>query len=119
MEVSLDFEVDRFQKYTAELVRDMDEDFAARVIRTVGLEFIRRVILKTPVDTGRARAGWTSYLVHLGLPAEVAGSDPLAKAEGLEASLFRESFHVLSEIGGRSRRFGLLSRYVLLGLLVA
>lgn len=56
----------------------------SKAIAKVGLEFARRVILKTPVDTGRARANWQATI---GAPAggpltavDPSGRTAIAKA---------------------------------------
>lgn len=41
---------------------------AEQAIRASALEFLTGVIQRTPVDTGRARAGWTAYLDAEGVP---------------------------------------------------
>jgi hypothetical protein len=38
------------------------------VVRGIGFTLMRRVVLRTPVDTGRARAGWSAAGSALGVP---------------------------------------------------
>ncbi len=48
----------------AEFAAQIDIEFEGnldelrKIIRTIALEALRRVVLKTPVDTGRARGNW-------------------------------------------------------------
>ena len=58
----------------------------------MAFEFIKRVIQKTPVDTGRARGGWMSYLLANGQPSNGGGSNPIAIAQGISAGSFEEKF---------------------------
>ncbi len=78
----------------------------SRIVRTVGLEILRRVMEGTPVDTGRARANWQ---VSFGAPApgEVSvpagsvpymGSAPPLSVSGGEA--FNKGVAALGGIGG-------------------
>lgn len=90
--LSIEWETDVFERYTAALIRGLDEESSARVLRAVALEFLGRVIRKTPVDKGRARAGWTSFLLASGLPADVGGSDATAIAQGQRESFFESNF---------------------------
>lgn len=45
--------------------KDEVEDRIVLITRMIGLEVLKRVILKTPVDTGRARGNW---FVAIGAP---------------------------------------------------
>lgn len=53
-----------------------------RILRTVALEIDKEVVMKTPVDTGRARANWVIELnsVPSGFTPRAASADPLAEA---------------------------------------
>lgn len=89
--VNFEMETEAFRRWTATLIRGMEKNAARKMLRAVAFQFLRRVIQKTPVDKGRARAGWTSYLLANSLPVP-GGKDPQAVAEGMAASSFEEGF---------------------------
>lgn len=89
---TLDFETRRFQQFTAGLIRGLEKDRSRLILRKIAFDFLRAVILKTPVDTGRARAGWTAFLDAQGTPMNVGGNDPQAIQEGKAAGFFEEHF---------------------------
>lgn len=41
--------------------------------RDIAVEYLRRVIPRTPFRTGRARGGWHAYLLNQGLPVPIDG----------------------------------------------
>ena len=91
-ELTLEFEVEGFRQWTETLIRGMEKRGAERALKAVAFEFLKRVIAKTPVDEGRARGGWMSYLLANGQPVNGGGSSPAAIAEGINASSFTERF---------------------------
>lgn len=74
---TMDSELDRLAAWTRELTRGLDKDATRKTLTAVALEFTRRVIQRTPVDTGRARAGWSAILDAHGLP--IPGGEGAAK----------------------------------------
>lgn len=66
MNVTLDMETKAFNSWTVAMVSDMEGRAARQVLRALAFEFLDRVIAKTPVDLGRARGGWASYLIAKG-----------------------------------------------------
>ncbi len=68
----LDLDIEGFRAWTEAAIRDMEEEAAGKLLRALALEFIRRVIEKTPVQFGRARAGWTSFAISLGRSPRVS-----------------------------------------------
>lgn len=91
-ELTLEFETEGFRRWTEDLIRGMERNAARRTLKAVAFEFLKRVIEKTPVDEGRARGGWMSYLLASGRPAIGGGSSLAAIAEGIAASSFEERF---------------------------
>ncbi len=91
--LTLEFETENFRRWTDDLLRGMEKRAAGQALRTIAFEFINRVIKKTPVDEGRARGGWMSYLLAHGLPGSTGGSNPKAIAEGIAASSFRQNLN--------------------------
>lgn len=103
---SLDFDIEGFRQWTEAAIAEVEKDAARKALRAIALEFIKRVIEKTPVDFGRARAGWASFAVHLGRSPRLgvkgskgvggrAGIGTVAteeQAKGLAEGSFRESF---------------------------
>ena len=92
MKLTLDMETEAFRGWTEALIDGMERKEASKALRALAFEFLSRVILKTPVLTGRARGGWASYLMANGQPFSSGGSDPAAEAEGIEAGSFEEDF---------------------------
>lgn len=67
-----------FDEFQRELHREQEAQFAGsihRATRKLALEALRRVVLKTPVDTGRARGNWQTTI---GRPAtgQTEATDP-------------------------------------------
>lgn len=60
--------------------KDECEDRIRLAVQKIGIDILRRVILKTPVDTGRLRGNW---LVAIGSPA--TGTVSRSDKEGDEA----------------------------------
>lgn len=93
-ELTLDFETEVFRVFTNELIRDMDDRGKKLALQKTAFEFLARVIKRTPVDKGRARAGWTSFLLAKGRPVDVGGTDtdPEAIRQGELLSFFEEDY---------------------------
>ena len=84
----------RFQHWVGEMVRGVEQDMVPTLLRKVTFDFLRKVIKRTPVDTGRARAGWTVWLDKQGKPVNITADAPNADnrsiSEGRAASDFKE-----------------------------
>jgi len=57
--------VDRQKKFTDQFIKSinlhvnqMPKELVSKTIRAITLEALRRIVLRTPVDTGRARGNW-------------------------------------------------------------
>lgn len=89
---SIDFETEGFRQWTEAVIHELQREDAKLFLRKTALEFCKRVIEKTPVDTGRARAGWHALLVDEGLPPQIHGTNVRqeAVAEGLAEGTWRE-----------------------------
>jgi len=48
-----------WEAFTEEATREMDDKQQSKFVRAMALKFIGEVVPRTPVDTGRARSGWT------------------------------------------------------------
>lgn len=59
MQVLSDVDTRMWDEFTEQATRELDTEQQKKWIRAMALEFIKEVIPRTPVDTGRARAGWT------------------------------------------------------------
>ena len=76
----------------------MEREAAENALNKIAFDFLARVIKNTPVDTGRARGGWTSFLVAAGVGTgsvrQGAGSKFSQEevAKGLSESSFQKSF---------------------------
>jgi len=62
----LDDELKRFNAQVGDFTSKLVPEEVIRFQRRIVLELLRRVVLKTPVDTGRARGGWQT---SIGKPA--------------------------------------------------
>lgn len=94
---TLDFDIEGFRQWTELAIKEVERDAARKVLRALALDFIRRVIEKTPVDFGRARAGWASFAVKMGRSPRIgkgrAGKETTEEqAKGLAEGSFKESF---------------------------
>lgn len=49
--------LDGFEDFIEDAVGQIEED-ATQIVLKIGIDLWRSIILKTPVDTGRARASW-------------------------------------------------------------
>lgn len=73
-------QADRFSAFTRRLVSGLDADHQEKMLRALGLKFLSEVVggeFETPLDTGRARAGWAALAdaegVRLPLKADAEG----------------------------------------------
>ena len=104
---NLDFDIEGFREWTELAIKEVERDAAEKVLRALALDFVRRVIEKTPVDFGRARAGWASFAVKMGRSPRIGrgasggikqsgkgvGKETTAEqAKGLAEGSFKESF---------------------------
>lgn len=88
---SLEFETRKFQRWTQELIDGVEDDVAEDALRKIAFDFTRKVIMRTPVDTGRARAGWTAWIdKQPEFQVRIGGTDPAAVREGKARSDYEE-----------------------------
>lgn len=89
---SIDLEVDAFQAWTQAAVKELKANDARLFLRKTAVDFVKRVIEKTPVDKGRARAAWQSLLLDEGVNIPISGPsvDQSEVAKGLTEGSFRE-----------------------------
>jgi hypothetical protein len=82
MEFDFDVESKRFERWIDTFISQVPEA-QETALRKLALTFLREVILRTPVDTGRARGGWESFLLEGGKRATASkASRELHKARG-------------------------------------
>lgn len=89
--MGIEIESAMFRKWLRRFQRDARKNVPRNTLRAVGLEAARRFILRTPVDTGRARGGWTAIFDLMGTPMVVGGTSTAA-AEGRSQSDVKESY---------------------------
>ena len=82
----LELDIEGFRQWTEAAIKDAEKEVGTKVLRALALDFIRRVIEKTPVDFGRARAGWTSFAVSLGRSPRIAAGSGKGRAPGVTTS---------------------------------
>lgn len=88
---SIEFETRRFEAFSRELTRGLERKHVRRGLLKLAFDLLSLIIRKMPVDTGRARAGWTPFLIRHGQPVP-AGPDAQAVQEGREKGFFEERF---------------------------
>lgn len=91
-EFTLELETRRFKRFTRALIRGMEQEGQKLALRKIAFDFLGRVIPRTPVDLGRARGGWTTYLLAQGQPAEVGGRSEAAVTQGRSEGDYKEKF---------------------------
>lgn len=77
-------EAGKFNSFCDELMRGLDPKQQEKLLRALGLKFVAEVIggePRTPVDTGRARAGWAAFADSEGFPLRIGGN-PEGVAKG-------------------------------------
>lgn len=88
VQAAINAEAKRFSKFVDNFIRESGEG-ANRAVRRVGLQVFRDIALLTPVDTGRARAGWFPAIEGLGGKTP-GGGESSAVAEGRSAGSLEE-----------------------------
>lgn len=83
---ALESELGRFDDWMGELLEGVEKETQPQVILGYGLEFTGQVMGETPVDKGRARAGWSVLYEEEGISWEKKGSDSDAIEQGVEES---------------------------------
>jgi hypothetical protein len=83
MDVTIDSELDEMSVWLKDMTRRMDRDMAKKATRAYALEFLKRAIKRTPVDTGRARGGWTALMKmeRVPIPPNTSGSKNYSEEE--------------------------------------
>lgn len=61
-EMTINWETRKFRAFTHEMVKEMEDEQAEKALKKTAIDLLKRVIRKTPVDTGRARGGWLAFL---------------------------------------------------------
>ena len=91
MELTLEYETEAFRAWTETFLDKLSKEGGRTFLRNMAFRFLEGVIPKTPVDSGRARGGWASYLIANGQPI-TGGPDMAAFAEGVSQGRFLEDF---------------------------
>lgn len=60
--LTLEFETAKFERWTTTFLQGVEPEVATKGLKKLAFDFLAKVIKRTPVDTGRARAGWTAFL---------------------------------------------------------
>jgi len=91
--LTFDLITDGWEAFVKDLLRCVERD-EGKLVRKIAIDFVKAVIPKTPVDQGRARAGWQSYLLDQGMPIRISGRNVTEQAvvEGTAEGTFREEF---------------------------
>ena len=111
---TLDFDIEGFRQWTELAVKEVEKDAARKVLRALALDFIRRVIEKTPVDTGRARGGWASFAIAQGRSPRLGGTKRggISKAVGAGLEATEAQALGISEGEFREGGFGAADQFI-------
>ena len=90
-------ELDKLTTWTRTMSRGLDREGKRDWLTGVALQFLRDVLVATPVDKGRARAGWTAFLDANGIPHHIGGSSPAAISKGRRESSFSSDFRGVTQ----------------------
>lgn len=71
--VTIKWDTAKWDRFTVRFPFELTREEAPLALKRVVFEFLRRAIQRTPVDTGRAQAGWLPYAEANGLPIGVTG----------------------------------------------
>ena len=71
---------EKFRRFSREMVRGMDAKTAELVTRLLAVDATNRVIKRTPVDQGRARASWSPIMTANHVPVKIDGPEVNASA---------------------------------------
>jgi len=83
----------RFDKFIRTYTKNMSDKTQDAMIRKIAFDLLEIIIAETPVDTGRARAGWTAYADTVGVGYDISGPNVTTAAisEGKKESSFSVS----------------------------
>lgn len=110
MELTIAAETKQFHKWIDEYTEELPRRVLPMALRAMALEFVSRAVKLTPVDTGRARGGWISFIeAETPLPAEtlvrdtsrVAGSSE--KVTGAQISKGRSESDHTTDLNGKDQ----------------
>ena len=62
MDLSLDVQTREFEAYIDRITRGMEPEVLRKTLVRTAFDFIGSAVKLTPVDTGRARSGWTPWV---------------------------------------------------------
>jgi len=96
MDLTITAETKQFHKWIDEYTKALPRDVLPTTLRALALDFVGKVIKRTPVDLGRARSGWLAYAEHTNKQFEVGGADTpeaeAARTRGESEGSFGEDF---------------------------
>jgi hypothetical protein len=103
-----ELDVEGFRAWTEAAIKEVEKETGWQVLRAIALKFIAMVVEKTPVDFGRARAGWTSFAIAMGRSPRlgVTGSKGVGGRAGVGTSATEEQAKGLEEGSFRMKRRG-------------
>lgn len=86
---SMKFETRRFNKWVNETTKGLEKGKTDFIVK-IGANLISEIIDNTPVDTGRARAGWAAFADTHHVPYSISGPNVSSEAisEGKALSSF-------------------------------
>lgn len=90
---TIEFETAAFNRNLNQFLRNVTVDKVPLAIKKFAAELLRRIIMKMPVDTGRARAAWYMSTTGLGVRFNFGTKGPLVASkkirstEGIESGM--------------------------------
>jgi len=82
MAFTVEFETRKFNQFITNFTRNVSRDKVPLAIKKFAVELLRRILLKMPVDTGRARAAWYASMEGLGVSFNLQRKGPLKAQRG-------------------------------------
>lgn len=81
-EFSFKFESQKLDKFINTLTKGFQQEAKGKIVRLTVFKLLEFITKNTPVDLGRARAGWLAGTESLGVPNEISGANVSLEAVG-------------------------------------
>ena len=89
---TLKFKTDRWERFLVKMPFELTREETPLALKRLVFDALNRIISRTPVDTGRAQAGWIPYMEANGSPVTIKGNQSDI-SQGRSEGSYNESFH--------------------------
>jgi len=98
--VTMKFEHAEFDKFINRFIADLSAEKKIKALLKIGLDVTKLLIKKTPVDTGRARAGWYFAAAKLSTFLGVTNRFPAGSSGSIRTHLrgLRKSIEIINSV---------------------